>query len=174
MESESTYGKLWGHTLYHLEDLPFPVKFLPETFAEFRKQVERYVNVRAPLPKVESIKTPKNLPESKVPALTALGIPEPVTDPRAVMSFRGGGKAAWQRLQEFIWDRDLLKEYQWTRDKMLGADYSSKLAPWISNGSISARSVYQQVQQYEQVRTKNESTNCFRTELLWRDFYWFG
>ncbi len=47
----------WGHTLYHLEDLPFPIKFLPETFAEFRKQVERYVNVRVPLPKYISTRT---------------------------------------------------------------------------------------------------------------------
>jgi len=31
----------WQSTLYHKEDLPFPIKQLPEVFTQFRKEVEK-------------------------------------------------------------------------------------------------------------------------------------
>src|SRR6195952_555942 len=35
-----------GHTLYHKEDLPFPIKDIPDSFSTFKKKVERDSNVR--------------------------------------------------------------------------------------------------------------------------------
>ncbi len=36
----------WGSTLFHPEDLPFPLARLPEVFTDFRKRTERETKVR--------------------------------------------------------------------------------------------------------------------------------
>ena len=48
----------------------------------------------------------------------------------------GGETAAKARLQGWMWDRDCLQEYFETRNGMLGADYSSKLAPWLAQAGL--------------------------------------
>ena len=54
---------------------------------------------------------------------------------------------------------------------MLGADYSSKLSPWLANGCISPRHVAAECAKYEATRVKNKSTYWLVFELLWRDFF---
>ena len=56
---------------------------------------------------------------------------------------------------------------------MLGADYSSKLSPWLAHGCVSARRVYELVRRYEDERVKNDSTYWLVFELLWRDYFAF-
>ena len=43
-----------GKMLYYTADLPFPVTHTPDTFTQFRKEVERFVTIRRPLPIPES------------------------------------------------------------------------------------------------------------------------
>ena len=38
--------RFWQSTLYHIEDLPFPVTQVPEVFTQFRKSVEKMASVR--------------------------------------------------------------------------------------------------------------------------------
>ncbi|MGA7935862.1 MAG: DASH family cryptochrome, partial [Kovacikia sp.] len=64
-----------------------------------------------------------------------------------------------------------LKTYKETRNGMLGTDYSSKLSPWLALGCLSPRTIYDQVQQYESQRVKNDSTYWLVFELLWRDYF---
>jgi deoxyribodipyrimidine photo-lyase len=163
----------WGTTLYHLEDLPFPVKNLPEVFSDFRKEVERYVNVRELLPAPLKINVPAVMPPGRMPTLEGLGLAEPVADERAVLAFRGGEPEALARMQTYCWDRDALQHYKYTRNGLIGADYSSKLAPWLSTGCISPRTVFWEVKRYERERLRNESTQHLITELMWRDFFRF-
>ena len=56
----------------------------------------------------------------------------------------------------------------------MGANYSSKLSPWLANGSLSIRKVYWETKKFEAEQTRNESTGTFIDELFWRDFnrYW--
>jgi deoxyribodipyrimidine photo-lyase len=56
---------------------------------------------------------------------------------------------------------------------MIGIDFSSKLSAWLANGSISPRSVYQQLKNYEQKMGANQSTYWLFFELLWRDYFHF-
>lgn len=56
---------------------------------------------------------------------------------------------------------------------MLGADYSSKFSPWLANGCLSPRYIYEEVQKYEEKRIKNNSTYWLIFELLWRDYFRF-
>lgn len=162
----------WGHTLHDREDLPFSIDNLPEVFTSFRKQVEQTPPL-PPLPAPQAIPSPDLPIAENLPTLAELGLPEPVTDDRAVLSFQGGETQARQRLQTYFWDLDCLKNYKETRNGMVGANYSSKFSPWLALGCLSPRYIAQEVQQYETDRVKNDSTYWLIFELLWRDYFRF-
>jgi deoxyribodipyrimidine photo-lyase len=168
-----SWQTFWGHTLFHPEDLPFRVAQLPELFTTFRKQVEQQVTVNPTFP------TPQHLPPlpaiapGALPSLADLGLQPPPVDERAVITFQGGETAGQARLQEYIWKGDRLRVYKETRNEMLGADYSSKFSPWLALGCLSPRYIYEQVQEYETQRIRNDSTYWLIFELLWRDYFRF-
>ena len=98
-----------------------------------------------------------------------------LADPRCVMRFSGGEKAALARLAAFVWGPgDALRTYKATRNGLLGADYSSKLAPWLAVGAISPRTIAAEVRAYEAARGGNDSTYWLLFELLWRDYFRFA
>lgn len=162
-----------GHTLYHKEDLPFPIKDIPDVFTVFRKKVERDTLVRPALPSPEKIESPDFLDIGEIPTLNELSLEEHLFDERSVMNFKGGETEGLKRLEEYIWEKDLLKTYKLTRNELLGADYSTKLSPWLSMGCISPRYVYAEIKRYEHDRTANDSTYWLIFELLWRDYFRF-
>ncbi|CAI5990834.1 unnamed protein product [Closterium sp. NIES-64] len=86
---------------------------------------------------------------------------------------RGGETAALARVDEYVWQRDCIKEYKLTRNGMVGADYSTKLSPWLAHGCISARYIHSEVLRYEKERVANESTYWVLFELIWRDYFRF-
>ena len=115
---------VWGSTLYDLADLPYGdgLHDLPDTFTPFRNKVEKKCTIKKCLP------IPKELPFPSVdekeifkkhisftPTLEDLGYTKDqvlhaeTTDPRGVMPFKGGETAALARVQEYIWDKDLLR-----------------------------------------------------------------
>ena len=163
----------WGATLYHLHDLPMPINSLPEVFTQFRKQVEKMASLREILPTPEQVVVPSNITAGKIPAIEDLGLSTPKQDPRAVLSFYGGEVAGLERLQDYLWEDDLLREYKETRNGLLGADYSSKFSAWLALGCLSPRKVYQEVKRYEDLRIKNKSTYWLIFELIWRDYFRF-
>jgi deoxyribodipyrimidine photo-lyase len=94
-------------------------------------------------------------------------------DPRSGLRYEGGEKAGLARLESWIFTGDHLKEYKETRNGLLGADYSSKLSPWLAHGCISPRTIAAAVAKYEATRLKNDSTYWLLFELMWRDFMRF-
>ena len=155
----------WQATLYHLDDLPMEIENLPNIFTQFRNQVERATKVRSTFP------TPKNLNFSNtidIGELPKLDFPK--TNQQL---YKGGEDEALKRLEEYFWQKDLLKVYKETRNEMLGLDYSSKFSLWLANGCISPRYIYEQVKKYEAERTQNDSTYWLIFELLWRDYFRF-
>jgi deoxyribodipyrimidine photo-lyase len=173
---------IWGSTLYELSELPYydAPESMPDTFTPFRNKVEKKCVIPKPLP------TPTKLPPFPADLKTQLaskltlvdigyqGLSEKLPhDPRGVMEFVGGETAGLARVKDYIWTKDLLRHYFDTRNGMLGADYSSKFAPWLAHGCISPRFVAQQCQRYEQERVENKSTYWLIFELLWRDFFKF-
>ena len=162
-----------GHTFYHKEDLPFPIKDIPDVFTVFRKKVERDSTIRPCFETPTVIPVPAIANAGEIPTLEQLGLTEPVTDPRAVMHFTGGETHALQRMHAYFWENDRLKTYKATRNGLLGADYSSKFSPWLSVGCLSTRQVYWEVKRYEQARGANDSTYWLIFELLWRDYFRF-
>jgi len=87
------------------------------------------------------------------------------------MPFPGGEAAALARLKHYLWDSDALGTYFETRNGMLGADYSSKFAPWLAHGCLSPRQVAHECRRYEGARVQNKSTYWMVFELIWRDFF---
>jgi deoxyribodipyrimidine photo-lyase len=185
-----------GQTLYHPEDLPFATEDMPLMYTDFRNTVEARAVPRPataapenlpPLPGSRdainqmlreyvgadgtSMSAPLRVGPPTVEALS--GSSAPPADPRGAIQFAGGESAAWQRLNAYFWDRDRLRRYKKTRNGLLGADYSSKLSPWLANGSISARNVVAEIRRYEVERVKNRSTYWLVFELIWRDYFAF-
>ncbi|QGN06108.1 DASH family cryptochrome [Halorhabdus sp. CBA1104] len=165
----------WTHTLHHVEDLPTPYDEMPDTFTPWRKAVENESHVRDPLDAPAVPPLPADTPEAgSIPdpdTLEVLGdVPD---DDRMALEFAGGETAAQDRLEEYVWESDSLREYKQTRNGLVGRDYSSKFSAWLNVGCLSPRNVYQTVQAYERERVANDSTYWLRFELRWRDFFQF-
>ncbi len=166
----------WQSTLYHIDDLPFPVKQTPEVFTHFRKEVEKQSKVRATLPTPKAINYPaEDLKgkEGEIPELDILGLGKPEGGSLSWMEVKGGEESALVRLRSYFWEKDLLKVYKETRNGLIGMDYSSKFSPWLALGCISPRTIYEEVKKYERERKKNDSTYWLIFELIWRDYFRF-
>ncbi len=168
------FHTFWQSTLYHKNDLPFSPEKLPDVFTTFRKQVEKLCKVRPTFPAPKKLNPlPETVQAGELPTLAQLGLNEPSTDQRAVLLFKGGEREALKRLDEYFWSSDSLRRYKETRNGLLGANYSSKFSAWLANGSISPRTIYEEVRRYEHERIANDSTYWLIFELLWRDYFRF-
>ncbi|MFC4358436.1 DASH family cryptochrome [Halobium salinum] len=190
----------WTHTLHHVDDLPSGVEGVDDTFTPFKQSVENDSRVRETVAEPSPPSLPGPVDVGDLPTITdLLGAadgdererldrwPEPdgadrveaettddeTADDRAVLLFVGGETRALERLAEYVWERDRLREYKETRNGLLGADYSSKLSPWLAAGCLSPRRVYEEVERYEAERVANDSTYWLVFELRWRDFFAF-
>jgi deoxyribodipyrimidine photo-lyase len=171
----------WGHTLYHLDDLPSPYTDIPDTYTPFRKQVEREASVREPVATPSLPPLPDTVDRDVEPG--RLPVPAELVgeerdaldgpDDRGVLRFEGGESAALDRVDSYLWDDDRLREYKQTRNGLLGQGYSSKFSPWLNGGCLSPRYVHSEVRRYEDARVENDSTYWLLFELLWRDFFQF-
>jgi deoxyribodipyrimidine photo-lyase len=159
-----------GHTLYHKEDLPFPIKDIPDSFVIFKKKVERDSNVRPCIGTPEGIITPVVTDAGKLPTLTELGLNEPVDDARARITFRGGETEGLLRLEEYFATNTQVATTKGRNGATV--DRSSKLAPWLALGCISMRQVYWAVIKHEQANNVH-NTGMLELELLWRDYFRF-
>ena len=162
----------WGHTLYHPDDLPVDVAAIDDTYTPFRKSVESSASVRAPEP-IPTMPERPAVDPGEVPTAANLGVEVGPPDDRAALVFEGGETAALDRLDEYLWETDSLREYKETRNGLLGRDYSSKFSPWLNEGCLSPRRVSAAVDDYEERRVANDSTYWLRFELVWRDFFQF-
>ncbi len=166
----------WQSTLFHVEDIPWPIKNVPDVFAQFRKEAEKTTPLR------QSVDAPVSMNPigsqqvllGEIPSMAYLGFSDQQTrDARSVLYFEGGETAGMKRLHQYLWETDHIATYKETRNGMVGEAYSSKLSAWLSRGCISPRVVYEEIKKYEKARTENQSTYWLFIELLWRDFFRF-
>lgn len=162
----------WMLSLYHPDDLPFDTSQVPDGYREFRKGCEKQVHVREEVP-VPALPPLPGIEPGELPTLETLGLVTSPPDERAAIHFGGGETAALQRLKTYFWERDQLRNYKFTRNQLLGEDYSSKFSAWLANGCLSPRRVYWQVKRYETERRKNISSYWLIFELIWRDYFRF-
>ena len=165
-DSNCKIVSIWGCTLHHIDDLPYdPVEYFPHTYGNMRKKQDA-VKVRP----LMDTPTPGQMPflnlkealdvEKKAAAFlpdlqSDLGFSEEEVkkssahDKRICYKFQGGEEAGLKRLDEYVFSRRAVSKYSTTRNNLIGANYSSKLSPWLANGSISPRQVYWEVKRFE-------------------------
>jgi deoxyribodipyrimidine photo-lyase len=170
---DADFIRHWGHTLYHPDDLPSDVAAIDDTYTPFRKSVEASATVRPPRPIPALPDRPPEVDAGEIPDAPDLGVEVDPIDDRAVLAFEGGETAGLDRLDEYLWETDSLREYKETRNGLLGRDYSSKLSPWLNEGCLSPRRVSAEIDEYEDRRIANDSTYWLEFELRWRDFFQF-
>jgi deoxyribodipyrimidine photo-lyase len=152
-----------GHTLYHKEDLPFPIKDIPDSFAIFKKKIERDSNVRQCIATPEKISTPPIVDAGELPSLAELELKEPLDDPRSVIQFTGGENAALKQLDLYFINNDQAAK--------LKNVPPSLLSPWLALGCLSLRHVY-----WEVIRHQDAGHPVYThllLDLLWRDYFRF-
>ena len=167
LSSDVKIKEYWGNTVYHINDLGYPVEKLPFVFSNFRKSLN-IKNIRQEFNVLheklkKAIKDIDNL-EKVIKLDNDLGF-EP--------KFKGGEIEAWNRLNYYLFDKKLLSNYKKTRNGLIGKDYSSKFSPYLAFGNISGKSIQIKIFEYEQQIEKNISTYWLYFELIWRDFFRF-
>jgi len=157
-----------GHTLYHKEDLPFPIKDIPDSFAIFKKKIERDSNVRPCIDTPGEINIPVITDAGEIPTLIELGLDEPADDHRANIKLVGGETEALKQLQNFL--SNIQQASPKVGKNSASLSIASHLSPWITIGCISLRQVY-----WEVLKTGNFQHNNgpLILELLWRDYFRF-
>ncbi|SFC95832.1 deoxyribodipyrimidine photo-lyase [Flexibacter flexilis DSM 6793] len=169
---DTIFWDYYDQFLFEPSQIPYKnFSQIPEIFTEFRKQVERLATVR-PCLHIEPMPD-TNLLESvaALPTLQDLGFEDFDMPPQTAFPFVGGENQASKRLKSYFWETKNLSRYKQTRNELVGADYSSKFSAWLANGSISARTIYWQIRQYEKEIAANEDTYWLFFELIWRDYF---
>ena len=167
------FVEVFDQFLLHPDDIPYTSFIdIPEVFTQFRKQCEHLVKVR-PIADIPTQMPISNLisENTPLPTLPELFLEEIEPDPRSAFPFAGGEKNAQERIQQYFWQSKKLAYYKRTRNGLIGTDYSSKLSPWLANGSISARNIFWEVKQFETRFGSTEDSYWLIFELLWRDYF---
>ncbi|GAA4806429.1 DASH family cryptochrome [Litoribaculum gwangyangense] len=171
VSSDVKFHEIYDQFLYHPEDIHMSFSDIPQVFTNFRKQVEKNSKVKVsqqnhPVEKIIGIEN-----NTKIPSLEDLDF-EPFETPKnSAFPFKGGEITALKRLEDYFFETKKLGVYKKTRNGLVGTDYSSKFSPWLANGSMSARTIYWQVKQFEKEYYKNDSTYWLIFELIWRDYF---
>jgi deoxyribodipyrimidine photo-lyase len=166
-----SFHEYYDQFLFHPDDLTFHYSETPKVFTQFRKQLEKKALVRSLVSMHPQEVTSRVKTDFKLPTLEQLGFEDFEIDSRTAFPFKGGSKAAEQRLEDYFFKTHSLGVYKKTRNGLLGENYSSKFSPWLANGSLSARQIYWKIKAFEEQFYANQSTYWLIFELIWRDFF---
>lgn len=160
-----------GHTLYNKEDLPFPIKDIPDVFAQFKKKTERDAMVKACFLSPEEISFVENEDWGILPTLADLGFEEKPDDFPDFAQI-GGEDAGLAQLKELLLEGAEIhqKPVKNTGDKQ---GFTSRLSGWLSLGCLSPRKVYWKLKEAEAEFGGNVNFNQILLGLLWRDYFRF-
>ncbi|MDX1466994.1 MAG: DASH family cryptochrome, partial [Halomonas sp.] len=155
--------------------LPTALAELPASVSAFRRRVERAGGIPEAAPAPVTLPgwpegAPRGFPPlGQVCTRAAAWTP----DARGEFAFAGGEAAGRARLDHYLWRSGAIARYKQTRNGLVGADFSTRLSPWLAHGCLSARQVRDAVRAWEGRHGANESSYWVVFELLWReDFHW--
>lgn len=138
-----------GHTLYHKEDLPFPIRDIPSDFNTFRKKIVKESFVRPWLADITQVHLPPHLEKTPFPT---------EWNDNAITEY--GERAAMSALKE------LLK----VTEKNL--ESYTELSPYLALGVLSPAFTFHFLQKNINPRNK-KGINAFIENLMLRDYYRF-
>ena len=151
-----------GHTLYNKEDLPFPIKDIPDVFSQFKKKVERDAIVKACFAAPERIIFVDDFERGELPAYE---------DCPAYA--HGGEQEGLDHLTEVLAEGSAIYVKGSSKPTVDKPGFSAKLSAWLTLGCLSPRKVYWQVKDAEAKFGGNGNFNQLILGLLWRDYFRF-
>ncbi|TDO19642.1 DASH family cryptochrome [Pedobacter duraquae] len=158
-----------GHTLYNKEDLPFPIKDIPDVFTLFKKKTERDAIIKACFPAPQEIIFAESENWGDIPTLNVLYPDTVIAD--LPSDLHGGEQEGLQHLDAILAaGSSIYLKGNKGPDKTM---YVSRLSPWLSVGCLSPRQVYWCVKSAEERNGSNPNFNQIFLGLLWRDYYRF-
>ena len=164
-----------GQFLYDPEKVATLLHQIPDSFSSFRRKIEKNLRPRTILQyDLSKLKpAPVTNKNGYFPSLRDLNLEDFALDRRSAFPFRGGEIAAMERMDVYFDKTGNVSRYKETRNGLTGLDYSSKLSPWLANGSLSPAMVEYRIKMFESKYGANESTYWLFFELLWREFFKF-
>lgn len=164
------FAELDTHTLYTQTQLPFELSQLSFSFTKFRKLIEKTAST-------EALGKPLSLPPSPISRSDwdkQLPTIVEASETSFISTFTGGERAASQHIKHYF-NSSLPSSYKNVRNSLDGWENSTKLSPWLANGSLSPRRVLSMLDEYECSTESNESTYWIYFELLWREYFqWYS
>jgi len=161
-----------GHTLYNKEDLPFPIKDIPDVFTQFRKKTERDAIVKSCFDAPEAISFVPDVEWGQLPSLSDLYAGQcPVIEDGAVR-LRGGEQEGLQHLADLLRPDSSIYIKVSTRNSD-PSGYISELSPWLSLGCLSPRMVYWTIKAAEERYGNNPNFTNLLLGLFKRDYFRF-
>lgn len=88
-----------------------------------------------------------------------------------ILDMNGGEDNALKRLDYYLFETDCFKNYELTKQNIVGKDNTSKLSLWLAYGCISPRYIYHKIRQFEEMFGINDSSRHFTRELILRDLF---
>jgi len=159
-----------GHTLYNKEDLPFPIKDIPDVFTQFKKKTERDAIVKPCFLTPAKINFVEVLDWGSLPALKELVVNEEIGNLDGSTLFKGGEQEAFKHLHDFLHTGEGMALANASLKKN---EIVSKLSPWLALGCLSPREVYWKMKEAEANYGLKPYFNQIVVGLLWRDYYRF-
>ncbi|OWM78081.1 hypothetical protein CDL15_Pgr018650 [Punica granatum] len=173
----------WGSTLFHVDDLPFKLEDMPSNYGGFREKVQG-LEVRKTMAALDQLKgLPKrgDVELGEMPSLADLGV-NPIAQEGKAASMLGGESEALQRIKKFAAECQQQPNKGTSSDNIYGANFSSKIAPWLTNGCISPRTMFDELKKTASNAISaaikpndggDGGSNWLMNEFLWRDFFRF-
>lgn len=159
-----SFNAICSSTLFTERDLPFDEANIPVQFTSFRKAIE--AKASPPREECQILLSSRPIKHAqKRGRLTRF------VDSNTL--FRGGEEAGTIHLHNYFESLAPLN-YKVTRNALQGFDSSTKLSPWLAQGSLSAALIYKRLRAYEEQYGANESTYWIYFELLWREFFFWS
>ncbi|WP_231427511.1 DASH family cryptochrome [Pedobacter sp. Leaf250] len=155
-----------GHTLYNKEDLPFPIKDIPDAFNQFKKKIERDSIIKPCFLAPDRINVAEVIDWGTLSTLEDLNLLSQQKDQRADFEFVGGEAEGLIHLQKVI---VAMQQAATAKNLIL----VSKLSAWLAMGCLSPRKVYWEIKKMEGVPNTKAMFNHILLGLLWRDYFRF-
>ena len=159
-----------GHTLYNKEDLPFPIRDIPNVFTQFKKKTERDALVKPCFVTPTAIHFVEASAWGELPTLGDLVVNEEVKDFAVSQELKGGEHEALKQLHHFLHEGEGIAL---TNVSLKKNEVISKLSPWLALGCLSPREVYWKMKEAEANYGLKPYFNQIVVGLLWRDYYRF-
>ena len=158
--------------LYSPKDVKTIYENIPRGFSNFRKKCEKYLSVDNILPIPKPLNSDNKITiDYPIPLLSDLGFDLFEVHKNSVFKFNGGEVSGKKRIDDYFFNTKNVSNYKSTRNGLIGENYSSKFSPWLANGSVSVKYIYNKLKKYESEVDKNDSTYWLYFELIWRDFF---